>query len=160
MSSEKAIIVHGGMASPAEKSHISLKCHCDRTARLVRNGGMADEADRFPVDLSFTTLVVCHAMRVHSRIKVFVMTDKTDLGSVRIRSSSQEHRSPGAFLFPVHPMTRQTPHLSIKKRKGFPVRISERTFGYEVYRMVVIAVMMTIETDGRGIYPLGEQIVF
>ena len=156
MSLKEAVIGHGGMAPPAEEGHISLEGHRHRTDRLVRNSGMTDEADRFPIDLSYRALLVRHAMRVYTDGKALVMTEKTDLCSRRIGPSSQEHRPPRATLFPVHLMTRETLDLSIKKRKGFAARIHECTLRYEIYRMVVIAVMMAIETAGRGLYPFRE----
>jgi len=52
MSLKERIIGHGGMSSPAEKSHISLPGNDVGLCRLIRNLGMTYQTGRFAVDIA------------------------------------------------------------------------------------------------------------
>jgi len=155
---EKNVIGHRGMASPAQKSHISLECYLDRLGCLVRNFAMTHQTYRLTVVFFNGTLCIYHTMRVYPGIEVFIMTAKTDLGPACIGTSPQKFRLAGQPLVAMNPVTRQASHLAVKQREVHPEGILKGPLRPEIYRMVVLVVMVAVEADGRRIDPFRKQV--
>lgn len=130
---------HGSVTAPAEegdvrsKSDISCPVLCG-----IRLYGMADETNRFAVNLEDQSIFIQHDMRIDLRVLVFRMALKAEFSSISIGTSPQEICAPSGMILMV---TGQTLDCSVKEREREVLRIGRSN----IDRMVVFSVLMAVK---------------
>lgn len=139
---------HGRMTAPAQKSDIGPEFHIVRIVQgRVGHLRMAQEADRFAVDLPEPMLIVQHQVRIDESVLFLRMTAKTDFPPVLVGAAVQQFFGPFVSRSAVDLVAGQARNLAIEKRE----RYAGVALRFKINGMMVFLVVVTGQAGRRRV---------